>query len=539
MNEIEVILGLLVAMTALLGLANRLQIPYPILLVVGGLAIGFIPGLPRIELMPDLIFLLFLPPIIQSAAFFTPIRDFKANIRSISLLAVALVLFTTALVAVIAHWLIPGLTWPAAFVLGAIISPPDAVAATSIAQRLKLPRRIVTVLEGESLVNDATALVAYRVAIAAVVTGVFSWQDTLLQFVVASVGGVLVGLLIGWLGRRVLHFVSDTSITLIVSFLVAYVAYLLAEQIHASGVLAVVALGLYSGRFWSFEVTSAQTRVQVELVWDSVISLLNGLIFILIGLQLPRILEGLSNESWVTLLLYAVVISLSVILIRIIWVFPATYLPRMLIPKIRKRDPYPLKSHVAIIAWTGMRGVVSLAAALALPLTTESGAAFPQRDMIIFLTFSVIFATLVLQGLTLPVLIRWFKIEGDGSEEREESKARLVAAKAGMARLDELSKNDWVAQEMVDDLNEHYLLRIRRFKARYTESEETSYEERANAFERLQQELLQAELTAVMGLRDKGVINDEIMRRVQRELDFERLRLDNSHNREDHLSETA
>ncbi len=535
MQEVEIILGLLLVMALLLGLANKLQIPYPILLVLGGLGFGFIPGLPRIELKPELVFLLFLPPLLQSAAFFTPIRDFKANLRAISLLAVGLVLFTTAIIAVIAHNLIDGMSWATAFVLGAIISPPDAIAATSIAQKLRLPRRIVTVLEGESLVNDATSLIAYRVAVVAVVTGAFSMQDAGLQFILSSLGGSVIGIAMGWLSSRLLKVLNDTSIILILTFLLGFGAYLLAEQFHVSGVLAVVALGIYSSRQWGTDDVSPETRLQVEIVWRSVVSILNGLVFILIGLQLPRLLDALANESIGTILFYAVIINLTLIVTRFVWVFPATYLPRFLSRKVREREGSPPWQWIVIVAWTGMRGVVSLAAALSLPLTVEGGGPFPQRDMIIFLTFTVILVTLVLQGLSLPFLIQWLKVKDDGGEEREEAKARLVAAKAGLKRLDELAAENWVAREVVEDVSQHYELRVRRYRSRYAPSEENEVEERENenraiAFERLQTELLQAEFAAVYELRNAGVINDEIMRRVQRDLDLERIRLNNSQN---------
>jgi CPA1 family monovalent cation:H+ antiporter len=507
------------AMAVLVAVARRLRVPYPMLLVLGGLIIGFVPGLPAVELEPDLVFLLFLPPILQAAAFFTSIRDFRANLRPILLLALGLVLFTTVAVAVVARGIIEGITWPEAFLLGAIVSPPDAVAATSIAQNVRLPRRIITVLEGESLVNDATALTAYNVAVAAALTGSFSPAGAGLEFLRAAVGGVVVGLALGWLIVQLLGRMDDTLVEITVGFLAGYLAYLLAERLHVSGVLAVVAVGLYLGRNAPV-IMSPQTRLQAVGTWNVVIFLLNGLVFILIGLQLPRVLEALEGESAVTLLWYALVISVAVILIRIAWVFPATYVPRVLIRRVRERDPSPPVRNVAIVAWTGMRGVVSLAAALALPPEV------PARDLILFLTFAVILATLVVQGLSLAPLVRILRVEDDGGAEREEAEARLRAVQAAMARLEQLATEEWVQTEWIEDHRRHYQERAHHLTAPETDEEHGHHGERQVAYVRLQTELLAAERDALLRLRDDGVIGDEVMRQVERELDLERVRLE-------------
>jgi monovalent cation/hydrogen antiporter len=349
----------------------------------------------------------------------------------------------------VAHWAI-GLPWAAAFVLGAIVSPTDAIAATAIAERLGVPRRIVTILEGESLVNDATGIVAYRIAVAAVVVGTFSLWQAGLQFVVGAVGGIAVGLAVGWVvlwARR--HVSEDPSVQNTISLLTPFSAYLLAEEpsryawtelLHLpgefafSGVLSVVATGLYVGRRGPY-VISAETRLQGYAFWELVTFLLNGVIFALIGLQLSGIIAGLSDYSAAELVLYAGLVSLTVILVRFLWVFPATYLPRWVSRSLRERDPSPSPRAVTVIAWTGMRGVISLAAALALPLTIEGGAAFPERDLILFLTFCVILATLVVQGLTLPALIRALDLHDDGSQDQEEIIGRIEVAQAALARI--------------------------------------------------------------------------------------------------------
>src|SRR5437016_5787925 len=383
-NVIEVFVGLLLAVAAVGLLARKLQVPYPVLLVVGGLLLGLIPGLPRVQLNPEFVFLFFLPPLLFPAALFTSWRDFRANLRPISLLAIGLVLFTTIAVALLAHHFM-GLPLAAGFVLGAIVSPPDAIAATAIADRLKVPRRIVTILEGESLVNDATALVAYRFAVVAVVTGSFSLAHACGQFFIVGMGGILIGLAVGWLAEQFHKRVDDAPIEITVSLLTPFVAYLAAERLGVSGVLVVVTAGLYLG--WRLpELLTFETRLQGGPVWEMVEFLLTGFVFILIGLQLPDVLRALSGNAIPIrrLVQYALLISLAVILIRILWVFPATYLPRLIFQKLRKRDPYPKWQHVTIVAWTGMRGVVSLAAALTLPMTTQDGSSFPGRDLILF-----------------------------------------------------------------------------------------------------------------------------------------------------------
>ena len=542
MPQIEIIIGLLVAVAALATLAARLRVPYPILLVLGGSALGFIPGLPRVRLDPELVFLLFLPPLLYVSALFTSWRDFRTNIRAISLLAVGLVLMTTFVVAAVVHAVV-GLPWAAAFVLGAIVSPTDAVAATAIAQRLGVPRRIVTILEGESLVNDATGIVAYRVAVAAVVTGAFSVWEAGLQFVVGSVGGIAVGFAVGWLivwARR--HLSEDPSVQNTVSLLTPFVAYLAAEELphavwerlhgligapgdlHFSGILAVVTTGLYLGRKGPYIISSG-TRLQGFATWELITFLLNGLIFVLIGLQLGNLVDNLDAYSVGQLVLYAVLVSLTVILVRILWVFPATYLPRRLSRRLRERDPSPSWRNVSVVAWTGMRGVISLAAALALPFQMASGVQFPGRDLIIFLTFCVILATLVVQGLSLPLLIRALGLEDDHIGDKEEVHGRIGVADAALERLEELKVEDWVREDTAERIQGLYNYRRNRFASRF-DGDPDGVEERSADFQRLMVELLVAQRQRLIRMRDEGKIGDEIMHRIERDLDLEESRLE-------------
>lgn len=521
----EFTLGLL-AIVALLVLASRqLQLPYPILLVVGGLLLGLVPGIPRVALAPELVFLLFLPPLLYAEAYFTSWQEFRANLRPISLLAIGLVLATTGAVAAAAHWAIPGVSWPAAFVLGAVVAPTDEVAASSVIRRLGMPRRLITIIEGESLINDAVSLVLYRLAVAAVVRRAFSLAQAGMQFVLVSVGGVGIGLAAGWLAGQVLHRIDDPPVEIALSLVVPYIAYLPAEKLGASGILAVVAIGMYLGRKGS-EMRAPLTRLQARAFWDMLVFLLNGFLFILMGLQFPPILATLSGIPLPELISEALLISLVCILVRIIWVFPATYLPRILSRRLRERDPAPPWPYPAVLGWIGIRGALSLAAALAIPLGTANRSPFPQRDRIIFLTYGVIFVTLVLQGLTLPGVIRRLRLRDEGSAEREENEARLWAAEAALQRLDELAGEEWFSPEAAEHLRGHYERRLRRLQGRASGKPAARHEEWAEAYRRLQQELLEEEHRTIVGLRNEGVISDEVMHDVERDLDLDRVRLD-------------
>ncbi len=519
-----VLLALLVAAIALIVVAQAVRIPYPILLVLGGLALGFVPGIPPIELPPELVLVAVLPPLLYGTAFFTSLREFRANVRPIVLMAVGLVLMTMVLVAVVAHAVIPGLSWPCAFVLGAIVSPTDPTAATTIAQRLGLPRRLVGLIEGESLVNDGTALVAYRYAVLAVVTGSFFLPSASGRFVLNVSGGIVIGLAVGYVIRQVRLRIDNPPVEITISVLSGYLAYLPAQAAGVSGVLAVVTAGIYLG-WHTLELTSAQTRLQGIAVWEILFFVLNGLLFALVGLQLPAILDVLSGYSTESLLLYGAIVTAVVIAVRFLWIFPATYLPRM-----RNREVLdgasdaPWKGAV-IVSWSGMRGAVSLAAALALPLTTDAGRPFPNRELIIFLTFAVILGTLVLQGLSLPAVIRVLRLEDDGLAEKEEAKARIYAAEAALARLEELVEEDWVLEETAERLRGLFNFRRDRFRSRFDPDADGGIEDRSVSYQRLLRELLDAERAAVLELQRNGRIDDEVLRRVVRDLDLEEARL--------------
>ncbi len=521
MENMATVIILLAVVTALSEITDKIRVPYPILLVLAGIGIGLFPGLPHIALDPNVVFLIFLPPILYAAAWTTSWVDFKRAKRPITLLATGCVVFTTCAVAWIAHSFIPNFGWPEAFVLGAIISPPDAVSAAAATKGLGIPKRVTTILEGESLVNDATGLIVYKYAVAAVVTGVFSAWEAGIQFIFVAGGGIVLGMILGvifkWIHRITPgNPATDTTLT----FLAPYVCFLTAESIHVSGVLTVVTCGLYLS-YHSSEMFSQQTRLQAYGVWSTVIFILNGIIFILIGLQLPQILATIEGHSFTTLLKYGAIVSAAVIIGRIIWVYPGAYLPR-LSKKIREREPEVSLPLVTVTAWSGMRGVVSLAAALALPLTIAGSQPFPNRSLIIFLTFSVIFSTLVLQGFTLRPLIHWLGIKQDDREHQIEQGARLQIASSVIEHIEEnysLSLSD----EVLNQIKSKYEIRIQRIRKDQTQKKIN--DQQIHEFHRIQQELLDRERQFVIRLRNEGKIGDEALRKIEYELDLEETRL--------------
>jgi CPA1 family monovalent cation:H+ antiporter len=520
LHEIEPLLLVVMATVAGLSvLARVVRVPYPILLVLGGLVLGFVPAMPMVELPPELVLVAFLPPLLYWSGFFSSPRDLWADARPISLAAIGLVLATTVAVAVFAHAMVDGMIWPAAFALGAIVSPTDPLAASAIGRRLGVPRRLLTVLEGESLVNDATALVAYRIAVAAAVSGTFVIWQAGLRFLVTAAGGVAVGLLVGWLVAELRRRLDDPLVEIVVSVFTGYAAYLPAELLGVSGVLAAVTAGLYIG--WRApELSSAPTRLLGFSFWEVLVYLANAVLFILVGLQLRPILDGLDGTAVAILIGQGLLVSAVVVAVRLGWGFSVPYLIRLI-----DRRPSQMMRRIGarerlVVGWSGMRGAVSLAAALALPLD------FPMRDLILFLTFSVILATLVVQGLTLPTLIRRLRLERDDAEEQEELWARLAATHAALDRLDELARADWTRDDTVERLHAMYEFRRRRLKARGGYLEDDGVEDRSLAYQRLVRELLVAQRQAILRLRNQGRISNDVMHRIERELDLEDTRLE-------------
>src|SRR6266545_1440145 len=480
-----ILMGLLLAIAALLVAAPALRVPYPIFLVLGGLALGFVPGMPSLELPPDVVLVAVLPPLLYSSAFFTSLRDLRANARPIGMLAIGLVIATMTMVAVVTHEAVDHMSWSAAFVLGAIVSPTDPIAATSIMRRLGVPRRIVTIV----------------------------------------VGGVGIGLIAGFLIAAVRRRLDNPPVEVTIALMTGYLAFIPANAADASGVLAVVTAGIFLG--WRTpELTSVQTRLQGVAVFEILVFVINALLFALVGLQLSHILDVLTGHSAGSLMLYGLIVTAVVVGTRLVWAPAFKYLPYRLSRRRREGEVAAAFGQSILVSWSGMRGAVSLAAALAIPLTTHAGAPFPQRDLIVFLTFCVILGTLVVQGLTLPLVIRAFGIEADHLDEKEEAKARIKAADAALARLEELTGEEWVREDTAERMRGLYGFRRNRFASRFNRDDDGAIEEQSLSYQRLRRELLEAERAAIVDLRRRGVINSDVERRLHRDLDLEDARLD-------------
>ena len=520
MGEVELVLVSLLVAVAVLGAAARaMSIPYPIVLVVGGLALGFVPGLPEVELDPELVLVIFLPPLLYASAFFANLHDLRQNLRPITLLAVGLVLTTMCTVAVVVKALVPDMPWAAAFTLGAIVAPTDPVAATAIARRMNVPRSAVSVIEGESLINEGTALVAYRTAVAAV-GGTFSLWEAGLEFVLGAAGGIAIGLAVGWVIAEIRRRIDDIPVEITIALLSGYAGYLPAEAVHASGVLAAVTVGIVLG--WKApEISSASMRLQGYAVFEILVFLLNALLFVLIGLQLPLILEELSGQPAGELLWWCAAVSLAVIATRLLWGQTIVFLIRALDRREVQRARRSTWQSRMVTGWSGMRGSVSLAAALALAPD------FPFRDLILLLTFAVIFSTLVLQGLTLPLVIRRLGVRDDGADAREELLGRRAAVDAALVRLDELALEEWTYDDTIERMRRLYEYRSRRFAARAGETEDgDGIEHRSLKYQKAVRDVLAAQRAELVRLRNAGEISNEVMHRLERELDLEEERLE-------------
>jgi CPA1 family monovalent cation:H+ antiporter len=525
-QAVELVFLLLLLFVVAFGmLARKLQTPYPIVLVIAGTLLGFVPHIPKVTLNPDVVFFVILPPLLYAAAWVTSWRDFSYNLVSILMLAFGLVAFTVWGVSTGAHWLFPGFDWRLGFVLGAIVAPTDAIAATAIANRLGLPKRIVDILEGESLVNDVSGLLALEFGIAMVVRGqtpaVIEGFGRMSFLILAGLG---VGLSTAWLVERVERYIDDGPIEIAISILTPYAAYFAADRIHASGVLAVVACGLYLSRRSSL-FFSAEVRLQIWGFWDSFVFILNGLVFVLIGLQLPHVLSGIQEYRLSTLLLFGGLFSGLVILLRMIWMPLGAFLANRIRTRIfHQNEKLPSLQAILVSGWTGMRGVISLAAAIALPETLANGNPFPHRDLILFLAFSVIFVTLVLQGLTLPFVVRTLGLASAPGERtqssEEEDFARREMLQAALAHLQSTrTESESEFQEIYDDLSGHYQHRLAAVSAADNPGNALTPGHRER-HTRLLRDLLRIERQTAIRLRDRGRINDETLRQLEYELDL-------------------
>ena len=526
-REVELLFLLLLLFIVAFGqLARKIALPYPIVMIVGGVLLSFIPAIPQITLDPDLIFLVVLPPLLYASAWETSWRDFRLNLTSILFLAFGLVGFTVAGVALLAPRVLSGFDWRLALVLGAVVAPTDAIAATSIAKRIGLPSRIVDVLEGESLINDATGLLALEFAIALVVSGhVPTVGASLLTLAWLIAGGAGLGLLVGWIVYHVEKRIDDGPIEIALSILVPYAAYFFADAAHASGVLAVVASGLFLTRRSPY-MFSPSVRLQIQSFWQSFTFVLNGIVFVLIGLQLPFILQSIRGYSHTQLLLDGAIFSVVLIVLRLAWVYPGSWLANFVHCRLNhKSEAPPRPREVFIIGWTGMRGVLSLAAALALPKLLDNGSQFPQRNVIVFLTFSVILVTLVLQGLTLAPLVRWLGLANAAGPDCEEEEARRIVMEAAVSYL-ELAKESRpnVPGEIIDDIVEHYRHRL---ASLHPADANPEYVTNHLSYLELSRETARVERETAIRLRNEGRINDQVLRRIERELDLTESRFDN------------
>jgi Na+/H+ antiporter len=532
-HQIQIFLLLLIAIAAVGVVAKRWDLPPAILLVLAGLGLAVVPGLPPVRLPPELVLLLVLPPLIYSSAVAMSWREFRFNLRPISLLAIGCVVFTTVAAAAAAHWLL-GLSWPVGFVLGAIVSPPDAVAPLAIARRMQLPKRILVILEGEGLANDATALILYRFAIVAVGAGAFSLGKASGEFAVILGGELLWGIAVGWLMLRLRRWVADAQIEIVLSILTPYVAYWPPEHLGGSGVLATVVAGLYVS--WNgFNMISAATRLQGIFFWDVLVYLIEGIVFLLTGLQARTLIAGLHTYSLSALVGSAVVVTAMVILARFVWIFPATYLPRWLVPAIARRDPAPPWQWPFMLGFTGVRGIVSLAAALAIPLTMDDGRPFPDRDLILFLTFSVILVTLVGQGLMIPAVIRVLGLANAGelelhTERSEEVLARRRAIEAAGQQLDRIVAERGLPDDLVERFRKQHQERLIHFER--LPEREGNHEEPTALADEIELLLISAERCRINQLYRRGDLKDGARRRLERELDLREAKLANHHHDE-------
>lgn len=536
MENFNVIIFALAILISLSAIADKLRLSYPILLILAGMLIGFIPHLPRLVLDPDIIFLVFLPPLLYETASHTSWHDFKSNLRPISALGISLVFFTVTAVAIAAHLFIPMLGWPLAFLLGAIVSPPDATAAVGVIKGIRLNKRVVSILEGESLVNDASALIAYRYALIAGITGNFVLWRAGLEFLLIAGGGIVVGLLVGYLLAVVHKKINDrpilaTSLTLLTPF----VAFLLGELVHASGILSVVSAGLFLSRH-SPEIFAFRTRTHTRIVWDTLIFLLNGFIFILIGLQLPVILGQLTSYHLSTLIGYGLVISLVTILVRILWVFGGAWSFHIFhkwdkkgIPLQTADNPDATWKNVLVVAWTGTRGMISMAAALALPLTLNNGKLFPERHLIIFVCFVVIFVTLVVQGLSLPLLVRLLAITPSDNQDKEEKKLQLHIVRSTMHFLDDGGKAKLQGRVRAALKEEYARLagRLENEIARHTHNEEGREQFPVRAVTEMQNAQIEIGLfqrKLLLQIHKDGNVSNDVLRQVEKEMDIDELK---------------
>lgn len=523
MNFIDAAVFILFLAIIFVPLATRMRLPLEVFLVIGSSFISLIPGLPEIQINPIVIFQILLPPILFAAAYFTSWRDFKFYLRPITMLAVGLVIFTALVVAVVAKLILPGFTWAEGFLLGAIVSPSDISAAASIIKKLGAPRPFIAILEGESLINDATALTIYRFSLGAILLGTFSLPNAGIKFIWIALGGIGIGLIIGWIGILILRKIKDVQAETTFTFVIAFTSYLVAEHIGVSGVISTVTCGIYFGiRFPEF--TSSQTRLNAKASWTTLIFVLNGFAFTLLGFELPMVAKHLGAYSVTTLFFYGAIISLTVMLLRIIWVFPAAYIPRKLFPAIARKNPMPPWQFLFAIGWTGMRGIVSLAAVLAIPYEITPGVPFPHRELMIFLTYCVIIATLIPPALTLPSFFRFLHVEESEDKMKEEAIARVRASEGVLESITDLACKEKIPEDILHEFRNHVERKLNVIKTQLDENPYSSLTDEYTSLKKLTMAALQSERSTLLKLRKSGEIHDEVFHLISDELDLEEIR---------------
>lgn len=536
MQIVGIFLAFLVTISIVAVLAHRIRIAYPIALLIVGMLMALIPNMPHHVIPPDTILVLFLPPLLMEAAFYTSLREFKKNIRPILLLAIGLVAATSAGVAWTTVHFIPGMTWALGFVIGAMVSPPDAIAATSVIKHMRIPKRIIAILEGESLVNDATGLVIYKFAVAAVVTGTFSLLDTSAQFVWMIFSGIAIGGLLGWAYMEIFPHIREPSVEILSTFILPYIAYICAEAAHSSGVIAVVTTGLIVG-WMAPEKFPPTVRLPAESIWKIAVFILNGLVFLFIGWQFPAILNNLCFCRIGELALYGLLICVTTVVIRFAWVYAMAYGIRYLFPSIRAKDPYPSWQNIFIISWSGMRGVVTLATALALPLTIATNDAFPYRDLLIFLAVCVIFFTLVFQGLLLPWLAGFLTLEFDPKIIWEDWNARVQATRQVLSKISELESKDDIHKPALERIRSHYLDRLESLgdgpNSQLSPSEQTNHKDHPiiQSENQIWHEVVETERQTIINMRKSFNVNDDVMHDILHDIDLVAARLPSSNSK--------
>lgn len=526
MNFIDAAIFILFFAIVSVPLAAKLRLPLEIFLVIGSCLISFMPGLPHFQLNPEVVFKIFLPPILFYAAYFTSWHDFKFNLRPILLMAFGLVIFTTVAVAIVVRHILPFFSWQEAFMLGAIVSPTDASAATAVIKKMGAPRRIITILEGESLVNDASALLLFRFSLAAVLSGggVVSWSYAIPKFIAVTLGGLGIGLILGYFSILILRYLKDSLAETTLTFVTAFTCFLVAEHFGVSGVISTVVCGIYAGIYFPQYATS-KTRINANASWNTLLFIVNCFAFTLIGFELPTVIVSLETYTPGQLFFYGIAISLVVMLLRAIWVYPVAHLTRILIPSIARKDPTPSWQTLFILSWTGMRGIVSLAAVLSVPNVLTSGAPFPHRDILIFITYFVIVVTLIVPSITMPRLLNMLHLTNAEDKLREEAIARILSLEQGIKNIDELVQTEKLSCQAYKELRNQIQRKIDVLHTQISDAPYSTLNTEYLALKRLTLVALQGEKQALISLRKEGELHDEIFHVLLNELDLEEVRV--------------